>query len=167
MRGDGNGWVMSSAGKRFWGRYGAAGLLLWAPRPDGTPAVLLQHRAAWSDHGATWSLPGGARDSHETPVQTALREAREEAGLTGDQIQVKATTVTATAPGTPWTYTTVIADADYLLPTRRDIESIDLQWISESDVEGLPTHPGFASSWPTLRNTRFLHSSPTLKGRRK
>ncbi|MGC2655153.1 MAG: DNA mismatch repair protein MutT, partial [Mycobacterium sp.] len=48
MRGDGDGWVVSDSGIPFWGRYGAAGLLLRAPRADGTPAVLLQHRAPWS-----------------------------------------------------------------------------------------------------------------------
>ena len=63
--------------------FGAAGLLLRAPRPDGTPAVLLQHRAVWSHQGGTWGLPGGARDSHETPEETAVREAQEEAGLLG------------------------------------------------------------------------------------
>ncbi|MGA8253657.1 MAG: DNA mismatch repair protein MutT, partial [Mycobacterium sp.] len=31
MRGDGNGWVVSATGSRYWGRYGAAGLLLRAP----------------------------------------------------------------------------------------------------------------------------------------
>ncbi|MGA9677993.1 MAG: DNA mismatch repair protein MutT, partial [Mycobacterium sp.] len=53
MHGDGDGWVVSDSGAHYWGRHGAAGLLLRAPRPDGTPAVLLQHRAAWSHQGGT------------------------------------------------------------------------------------------------------------------
>ncbi|MGB5795736.1 MAG: NUDIX hydrolase, partial [Mycolicibacter algericus] len=36
MRGDGDGWAFSDTGVRFWGRHGAAGLLVRAPRPDGT-----------------------------------------------------------------------------------------------------------------------------------
>ena len=81
--------------QHYWGRHGAAGLLLRAPRPDGTPAVLLQHRAPWSHQGGTWGLPGGARDSHETAEQAAVREAHEEAGLPGEQLSVRATVITA------------------------------------------------------------------------
>src|ERR1700733_1190617 len=89
VQGDGDGWVISNSGAHYWGRYGAAGLLLRAPRPDGTPAVLLQHRAVWSHQGGTWALPGGARDSHETPEQTAVREAHEEAGLLDEHLEVR------------------------------------------------------------------------------
>ena len=94
MRGDGDGWVVSETGM-YWGRHGAAGLLLRAPRADGSAAVLLQHRAPWSHQGGTWGLPGGARDSHETPEEAAKREAHEEAGLTADRLVVRKTLVTA------------------------------------------------------------------------
>src|SRR6201990_1183009 len=109
MRGDGCGWVVSDSGAHFWGRYGAAGLLLRAPRPDGTPAVLLQHRAVWSHQGGTWGLPGGARDTNETPEQTPVREAHEEAGVLAELLAVRATVVTAQVAGiagTQWSYTT-------------------------------------------------------------
>ena len=69
------------------------------PAPDGTPAVLLQHRAVWSHQGGTWGLPGGARDSHESPEETAVREAHEEAGLLAEQLAVRATVVTAEVSG--------------------------------------------------------------------
>ena len=77
MRGDGDGWVISDNGAHYWGRFGAAGLLLRAPLDDGRPAVLLQHRAVGSHQVATWGPPGGARDGHETLEQTAGREAHE------------------------------------------------------------------------------------------
>lgn len=153
MRGDGDGWVVSDGGARFWGRFGAAGLLLRAPRPDGTAAVLLQHRAAWSHQGGTWALPGGARDSHETPEQAAVREAHEEAGLTAAQLTVRTTVVTSEVVGTggtSWSYTTVIADAAALLGTVPNRESSELRWVAEDDVTELPLHPGFAASWPRL-----------------
>jgi len=153
VRGDGDGWVVSDGGARFWGRFGAAGLLLRAPRPDGTAAVLLQHRAAWSHQGGTWALPGGARDSHETPEQAAVREAHEEAGLTAAQLTVRTTVVTSEvvgAGGTSWSYTTVIADAAALLGTVPNRESSELRWVAEDDVTELPLHPGFAASWPRL-----------------
>ncbi len=154
VHGDGDGWVVSDSGAHYWGRYGAAGLLLRAPRPDGTPAVLLQHRAVWSHQGGTWALPGGARDSHESPEETAVREAREEAGLSVERLSVRATVLTAEIAGiagTHWTYTTVIADADELLHTVPNRESAELRWVGEDEVAALPLHPGFAASWQRLR----------------
>lgn len=154
MQGDGDGWVISERGAHYWGRYGAAGLLLRAPRPDGTPAVLLQHRAVWSHQGGTWGLPGGARDSHETPEQTAVREAGEEAGLVAERLTVRAAVVTAEVPGVGgrlWSYTTVVADAGELLPTVPNRESAEMRWVGENEVAQLPLHPGFAASWHRLR----------------
>lgn len=129
-------------------------MLLRAPQPDGTPAVLLQHRAVWSHQGGTWGLPGGARDSHETPEETAVREANEEAGLTAERLSVRATVVTAEVSGiggTQWSYTTVVADAGELLHTVPNRESAELRWVGEEEVAELPLHPGFAASWQRLR----------------
>ncbi|WP_421842494.1 NUDIX hydrolase [Mycobacterium sp.] len=156
MRGDGDGWVISDSGIHYWGRYGAAGLLLRAPRPDGSPAVLLQHRAPWSHQGGTWGLPGGARDSHETPEETAVREAQEEAGLHAERLAVRATVVTAEVregSDTKWAYTTVVADASELLDTVPNRESAELRWVAEREVPELPLHPGFADSWQRLRTS--------------
>jgi 8-oxo-dGTP diphosphatase len=151
VRGDGDGWVLSDSGAAYWGKHGAAGLLLRAPGKDGSAAVLLQHRAPWSHQGGTWGLPGGARDSHETPEQAAVREAHEEAGLLADLLTVRTTVVTATATGSHWTYTTVIADAAELLETVPNRESSELRWVAEDEVAELPLHPGFAASWKRLR----------------
>ena len=159
VHGDGDGWVVSDSGAHYWGRYGAAGLLLRAPRSDGTPAVLLQHRAVWSHQGGTWGLPGGARDSHETPEQTAVREACEETGLHPERVAVRATLVTAEISGiggTQWSYTTVVADAHELLHTVPNLESAELRWVGEDEVADLPLHPGFAASWHRLRSAPAL-----------
>jgi 8-oxo-dGTP diphosphatase len=159
VQGDGDGWVISNSGVPYWGRYGAAGLLLRAPRPDGTPAVLLQHRAVWSHQGGTWGLPGGARDSHETPADTAVREAREEAGLLAERLAVRGAVVTAKIAGiggTHWTYTTVVADAAELLHTVPNRESAEMRWVAEDEVDRLPLHPGFAKSWHRLRTESAL-----------
>jgi 8-oxo-dGTP diphosphatase len=142
---------MSDSGAAYWGKHGAAGLLLRAPGPDGSPAVLLQHRAPWSHQGGTWGLPGGARDSHETPEQAAVREANEEAGLPAESLNVRTAVVTATVAGGHWTYTTVIADATELLETVPNRESSELRWVAEDEVADLPLHPGFAASWERLR----------------
>jgi 8-oxo-dGTP diphosphatase len=159
VQGDGDGWVVSDSGAHYWGRHGAAGLLLRAPRSDGTPAVLLQHRAAWSHQGGTWGLPGGARDSHETPEETAVREAHEEAGLLAELLTVRATLITAEVfgfGGAHWTYTTVVADAAHLLHTVPNRESAEMRWVAESEVADLPLHPGFAASWGRLRTAPAL-----------
>lgn len=146
--------MISVAGVAYWGRHGAAGLLLRAPLPDGSPAVLLQHRAPWSHQGGTWGLPGGARDSHESAEQAAVREAHEEAGLRVDQLCVRTTVVTseiAGSGGVSWTYTTVVADTAEPLATVPNGESSELRWVQEDQVTALPLHPGFAASWAGLR----------------
>jgi 8-oxo-dGTP diphosphatase len=154
VRGDGDGWVVSDTGAWFWGKYGAAGLLLRAPHHKGSATVLLQHRATWSHQGGTWGLPGGARDSHETVEQAAIREAHEEAGLSGGLLTVRTKVITQEVFGKDdayWSYTTVIADAPEQLATTPNRESAELRWVAEGDVTDLPLHPGFAASWARLR----------------
>lgn len=155
VRGDGDGWVVSYRDTYHWGLHGAAGLLLRAPWHDGTPAVLLQHRAAWSHQGGTWGLPGGALDSHEAAEHAAVREAHEEAGLNAEHITVRTTVVTTevSGPHGDWTYTTVIADAAHLLVTVPNRESAELRWVPEERVADLPLHPAFEQSWSRLRVT--------------
>lgn len=151
MRGDGDGWVVCALGHRHWGRYGAAGLLLRLAtngRPSGNDSVLLQHRAPWSHHGDTWGLPGGARDSHETVEEAALREAVEESALDIDQVQVTGLWVDDHGG---WSYTTVLAAAASELPVRAVThESVELRWVPAWEVTALPLHPGFAATWPQL-----------------
>ncbi len=146
--------MISEAGTRHWGRFGAAGLLVRAPVADGSPAVLLQHRALWSHQGGTWGLPGGALDSHEDAQGAALREAEEEAGLPREHLRIRAQVTTAEVFGPGggyWRYTTVVADAPALLETVPNRESSELRWVAEKEVTDLPLHPGFAASWQRLR----------------
>ena len=145
--GDGNGWVRCGLGHRHWGRYGAAGLLI----RDGakTRRVVLQHRAWWSHHGATWGLPGGARDSAESAVDTALRETAEEAGI--EPADVRPIGLSVDDHG-GWAYTTVVADAlGPLEPRATGGESEEVRWVDAGEVDALPLHPGFAATWPRLR----------------
>jgi 8-oxo-dGTP diphosphatase len=151
VRGDGDGWVIDPDGARYWGVHGAAGLLLLAPLPDGNTGVLLQHRAVWSHQGGTWALPGGARDSHESAIDTAIREADEEAGIGGNDLRVLSAFVTHSAPS-GWTYTTVIAEVDEPVRTVANGESTELRWVSIADVEHMPLHPAFETSWPRLKD---------------
>ena len=61
----------------------ASVLVLLFPAEAGLSFVLLRRAYNPHDvHSGQISLPGGAREAGETPVQTALRETREELGVT-------------------------------------------------------------------------------------
>ena len=146
--GDGNGWVQCRCGNRHWGRHGAAGLLLLEAGDPG-PRVLLQLRAGWTHEGGTWSLVGGARDSHEDEVDAALRESAEEAGVPAGSIRVIGSLIGADHHD--WSYTYVVACTD------RPIEAIvltaesdELRWVPVDQVAALPMHRGLGQDWPRL-----------------
>ena len=145
-RDPGDAWVYGPDGEKFWGRYGAAGLLVWH-REAG---ILLQHRVGWSHFGGTWGLPGGARKQGEAAEAGALREANEEAGVPADLVSTLFTSVLDLGY---WSYTTVVVEAsERFEPIIGDAESIALRWVPVDEVEDLPLHPGFAASWPSLRS---------------
>ena len=157
---DGNGWVEDHQGRRHWGRFGAAGLLVVDRRGPGQPLVLLQHRARWTADGGTWGVPGGARDSHEDAVDAALREAFEETGLPADAVRVTGEPLVDDHGG--WSYTTVTAElvADVTLVVEEESEG--LAWVGVDEVERHLLHPGFAGTWPALRAR--LHDAPEAFG---
>lgn len=146
MQGDGDGWAAGPDGTRRWGIFGASGLFLVAKTSEG-PKALLQLRAEWTAEGGTWGLPGGARDSHETPCEAALREAQEETGVDPSAIVVHEELVTSgpvsadpQRPELPggWTYTTVVASAPYELATTANEESVELCWVPFEQIDSLP-----------------------------
>lgn len=141
----GDAWVVTQTGQRYWGRFGAAGLLA----VDAERGVLLQHRVSWSHHGGTWGLPGGARHSGESARDGALREAQEEAGVPDGSVRARLMSVLDLEV---WTYTTLVADVvEPFEPVISDPESVALEWVGPGDVEARPLHPGFAAAWPRLR----------------
>jgi len=141
----GDAWVFGPNGERFWGLYGAAGLLVWN-RGSG---ILLQHRVGWSHFGGTWGLPGGALNEGESAVEGALREANEEAGMPPELVTQLFTSVLDLGY---WSYTTVVVEASRAFePVIGDAESEELRWVPLEGVDSLPLHPGFAASWPSLR----------------
>lgn len=137
--------MISASGEKYWGRFGAAGLLL----VDAQRGVLLQHRVAWSHFGGTWGLPGGALHEGESAITGALREAQEEAGVPDGAARARFTSVLDLGI---WSYTTVVADVRVPFePVISDPESVALEWVPLDRVDELPLHPGFKDSWPVLR----------------
>lgn len=143
---DGNGWVRCRLGHRHWGRYGAAGLLAYV---GGGGPVLLQQRTWWSHHGGTWGMPGGARDSHESVLDAALREAAEECGVPPGSVRPRGI---FTDDHGGWSYTTVLAEAADAFEVESDYdETEDVAWVPLQEVTRMALHPGFAEHWPELR----------------
>ena len=149
--GDGNGWVRCRCGHKHWGQLGAAGLLLVRPGPPGGHQLLLQLRAAWTHQGGTWGVPGGARDSHESVLDAALREAHEETGLDPARIAPVTGQVRVGVDHGDWSYRYVLALAPHALPVGPpNAESEALAWVDLDQVAGLPLHSGLAGAWPDL-----------------
>ncbi|SDI34289.1 ADP-ribose pyrophosphatase YjhB, NUDIX family [Sinosporangium album] len=146
---DGDGWAQCSMGHRHWGVHGASGLLAVHHDREGVPHVLMQERALFSHHGGTWGLPGGAMDSHEDAVASALREAWEEAALNREALRVQGVYLDDHGG---WTFETVIAGAETLFAAApANAESTDLRWLPIGDIAARPLHPGFAATWPEIQ----------------
>ncbi|MFB4351068.1 NUDIX domain-containing protein [Microbacterium sp. CR_7] len=144
-RDPGDAWVVAPSGEKYWGRFGAAGLLAVDPERG----ILLQHRVAWSHFGGTWGLPGGALHEGESAIVGAVREAQEEAGVPDAAVRPRFTSVLDLDV---WSYTTVIADVvEPFDPVISDPESVALEWVPLDEVDARPLHPGFGRAWPTLR----------------
>ena len=141
---DGDGWVECACGNKHWGLNGAAGIMILRGHE-----ILLQHRAPWVHNGDTWGIPGGARDSHETTIEGAFREAIEETGINTDLLTPLHT---FTDDHGDWKYETVIARAAAgLVAHEVNDESHEVRWVAIEKVDELPLHPSFAKSWPELK----------------
>ena len=171
---DGNGWVFCACGERHWGRFGAAGLLLITgvsleqavegPLPPDAQ-VLLQHRARWTHQGGTWGLPGGARDSDEDVVTTALREAWEETGIKPSPAELLGV---SRVEHPSWSYTTVLMYTGAAAEPAGSRETEEARWVRVAEVPTLPLHPGLRDAWPTLmgRRVRMLVDVANVMGSR-
>lgn len=145
LRDPGDAWVVGPDGTKYWGAFGAAGLLVWHKEAG----ILLQHRAEWSHHGGTWGIPGGAIRQGEDAIAGARREANEEAGVPADLVTVLFTELFDL---NFWSYTTVVVESSEIFePVMGDAESEALAWIALDQVAAFDLHPGFKKSWHQLK----------------
>jgi 8-oxo-dGTP diphosphatase len=157
--GDGDGYTTCDQGHTHWGTNGAAGLLVRHHGDDGQVRYLLQHRSPHVQHGDTWSTPGGAIRGGETPEHAAHREATEELGeLPGDLVHHH----TFTDDHGGWAYHTVVVDSPRQFHPEggdEDWEHAGHGWFTPHEMDELPLHPGFRSSWGAVRKSGALEAS--------
>ena len=108
----------------------------------------MQLRAEWTHGGRVWGIPGGAKDSHETAIESALREMSEELSIHPDSVEVVHDNLWADHDD--WSYHTVIALASKDIDFQVNEEAELAAWIEFSKVSELDLHPGFASNWEDI-----------------
>lgn len=130
---------------------GAAGVLIRAPRPDGTMAYLLQQRDKTADQPFTWSTFGGTLHVGESPRDGAMREVEEESGVKPGDYQLGPKVVDDHGK---WAYTTYIADAPKAFWPSFDgstpEETVDWGWFTRDEMQDLDLHPAFEAKLDEL-----------------
>ena len=153
----GEGYYFAKSGKRYWGRYGAAGALLRRVKPTGAIEYLLAKRSAnISAGGGQWAWPGGAHKDKahaQSPQLTAYEELKEEVGIYPAGIEPVATHTNFVEPD--WQYETMIVDVtdnSSLTDSLKisDDENSELGWFTAEQILDLKEkdmlHPAVASS---------------------
>ncbi|KAI0841901.1 hypothetical protein F5Y06DRAFT_306873 [Hypoxylon sp. FL0890] len=140
-------WVICSKGHEHFGRFGAAGILIYRFRPSGEVEMLIGQRAGKGD----WSTIGGFLDEGEIAENGALRELREEIGLDARDL-VEYTGFAINDHG-GWKYTTIVAtlkgpplDMTKLRLQKSEITAV--AWVTRRDLDmrRYVLHPGFAET---------------------
>ena len=153
----GDGFVVVADGTRRWGRYGAAGLLVRHvdPATDAT-SYFVALRSQLCHMGGTWAVPGGALAHDETPVEAAVREFREEVGLT---LAVEQVALVHEDDHGGWRYWTVVIDVAerFPLPTAVNWETSEVRWVDQHELAALALLDPFRA---TMTRLGFLAERP-------
>lgn len=109
----------------------AAGVALRAP--DG--ALLFLRRSDAGDHPGEWCFPGGHAETSEAPIDTAMRELKEETGFGPERLSPMI------ALGYDESFMTFGADVSYPMTPILNAEHTAFSWAQPQDAPE-PTHPG-------------------------
>lgn len=147
-------YVPDMHGRNHFGIDGAAGLIIYNHGADGEVRYLLQQRGEGVNLSGTWSTPGGGLRRGESPVHGAKREAIEELGSAHIKHLKHPAIITVDYGG--WKYHTVLAESPAMFtPDASDAttasESAGTRWVTVSEAQRLPLHPGFAASFAHVR----------------
>ena len=152
MPGSGDGWIQLSDGRVLWGRFGAAGMLLCHRDAEGVDRILLARRSSWVHRGnGEWSVPGGAIDADEEPVDAALREFDEEIGALPRGWRLIAVHEEVVEPDV-WSYHTCLAAVDERLEYDATLspENDEARWWTIDELDSIPLFAPFAEQLPRL-----------------
>jgi len=115
---------------------------------DGETWYLLQKRSQLTHGGGTWSIPGGALDRGESPVDGACREAVEELGRLPDGLEYTGMVTTDFAG---WQYHTVLFRSPERFAAKGNWEVAEHRWVTAGGMGRLLLHRGFAAAFPQAR----------------
>jgi 8-oxo-dGTP diphosphatase len=143
----GDGWTTTPGGRRVWGKYGAAGLLLQhVDQQTGEKRYLMVQRGPGISDPGKWQFPGGAIDSKETFHQGGTREVIEELGFSADALKDAAVhgEHTSSIPGSSWKYVSIAAQVPKMLKPdlsthHAQMETSDAKWMTEAEIRKLDT----------------------------
>ena len=137
---NGDGFVQVADGTVRWGRFGAAGVLA---RADGR--VFVAQRSLHCHQGGTWAIPGGALNSHETPIEGALREFAEEIG---HELVDYTVAIEHEDDHGGWSYWTLVIDLPVAFdpPTVHHWETAATAWLTLEELSELELHDAFRAT---------------------
>lgn len=155
----GEGYFFTTDGKRFWGKYGAAGAMLRRKNADGEYEYFLAKRSSsLSQGGGKWGIPGGAHKDQtiaKTPNATAKEEFMEEVG--GDISALEPIYVDTNMVGAEWGYETSVFEVgpdQFNDLSSKDGENTATGWFTGDQINKMSDagmlHPDFADSFPNI-----------------
>lgn len=167
----GEGYFFTTDGKRFWGKYGAAGALVRRKNTDGEYEYFMAKRSqSLSQGGGKWGAPGGAHKDQtmaKTLGATAKEEFLEEVG--GDLTNIEPLYTHTNMVGSEWGYDTTVYEVG---PKQlndlvsKDGENTDTGWFTADQINKMgdegKLHPDFAASFPNIVNAIDLQETPAI-----
>jgi 8-oxo-dGTP diphosphatase len=141
----GDGFITVADGTHRWGRFGAAGILARHEGEAGDVHYFVARRSAHTHRGGTWSVPGGALNEGEAPLEGALREFSEEVGITITEHAV-ATVYEDDHGG--WSYWTLVLDVTERFDVSGTLgwETAEVRWVSADELDDLELFDAFRST---------------------